>query len=91
MFLECRMDRPAAPSLENNWDGSELANSVSLRIQGNPVVLRFQPQRPGKKTSKINNGLGVKMNQSLSWSSTGELGMTSWSTQLKEMDHALVV
>lgn len=58
---ECRMDRPAAPSLENNWDGSELANSVSPRIQENPAVLRLQPQRPGKKTSKINNGLSVKM------------------------------
>ena len=92
MFSECKMDGLATSSLEDSGDGSELANSVPPGLQRYAVDIHFQPEGPGKKTTKIVDGCGLKTNKTtVGGFPEGEtLDMNSWAAQLKEMERALV-
>jgi len=63
VFSECRLDGSETTSLEDSWDGPELANSVPPGLQRYAVDIHFQPEGPGKKTTKIVDGFGLKTNK----------------------------
>ena len=92
MFSECRLDGLASSSLEDSGDGSELANSVPPGLQRYAVDIHFQPEGPGKKTTKTIDGFGLKKNRAPTGVHSGgkTLDMNSWTSQLKEMECALV-
>ena len=92
VFSECRLDGSETTSLEDSWDGPELANSVPPGLQGNALGRHFQPEGPGKKTTKIVDGCGLKTNKTtVGGFPEGEtLDMNSWAAQLKEMERVLV-
>ena len=92
VFSECRLDGSETTSLEDSWDGPELANSVPPGLQGNALGRHFQPEGPGKKTTKTIDGFGLKKNRAPTCVHSGgkTLDMNSWTSQLKEMECALV-
>ena len=92
MFSECKMDGLATSSLEDSGDGSELANSVPPGLQRYAVDIHFQPEGPDKKTTKTIDGFGLKKNRTPTGrhSGGGTLDMNSWTSQLKELEYALV-
>ena len=92
MFSECRLGGLEVPTVEDSWDGSELANSVPPGLQRYAVDIHFQPEGPGKKTTKTVDGSGLKKNRTPTGrhSSGGTLDMNSWTSQLKELEYALV-
>ena len=50
MFSECRLGGLEAPTVEDSWDGSELANSVPIGNKSQVVSCFVQSQADRDKT-----------------------------------------